>query len=348
MRFIANYEVKSDISVISDDERLRFQDPKGHFQATIKNIIRDDYSTPFLLSLQIAFESISLEEAKDVAEDKLVECLNMISFTSGAGISRHRIKQLVDATPEAGMRDCLIWADSARHEDPSPFLHEKVIGTLEHLLQFEQPAAIRRAMRWYRIGIDSPIPEDQFQYFWFSLEILAEYQKSPVKVPDKCPHCKSPLYCETCEKHPEHKPYAKQAISALIMSVDEACDEETIKKLGDARNALMHGMTLKEIEEELGTSEEDIVDVLGKILFKALVHMFPNELFRERLHFGSPTTYVHRTLTGVAHVQTIVSNGADGDLDLDSLDGTKVTMETGRPPQSERPSIIKLSPEQHE
>jgi len=347
MRCIANYEIESEISVVSDDVRLKLQHPNGQFQARIKNIVRDDYSTPFLLSLQITFEAPSLKEAQDIAQDKLVECLNMLSFATGASVRRHRTKQIVDCTPASGMRDSLVWADSVGHEDPNPFLDEDIIVSIERLLQFDPPPAVRRALRWYRIGIHASVPEDQFQYFWFALEILAEYQKAPEKVTDRCPDCKSPLYCETCKTHPTHRPYAKQAIRALIQAVEKACDEETLEALDKARNALMHGATLKEIENKLPKSGEDIVDVLGRILFKALVHQFPIELFKERIHFGSPTTYVHRTMTGIAHVSTVVPKGEDGELDLDSFTGLKVSMVTDGPPQSGRPSIIVMTPEQH-
>jgi len=50
----------------------------------------------------------------------------------------------------------------------------------------------------------------------------------------------------------------------------------------------MHGATLKEIKDELPKSGEDIVDVLGRILFKALVHQFPKELFEEGIKLGRP------------------------------------------------------------
>ena len=347
MRFIANHEIESEMSVASDDIRLKLQHPKGHFQARIKNILRDDYSTPFLLSLQIIFEAPSLDEARDIAQEKLSECLNMLAFVTGAGVRRYRTKQIVDCTPLSGMRECLVWADSVEHEDPQPFLDENVIASMERLLQFDSPPAVRRALRWYRIGIHDSIPEDQFQYFWFALEILAEHQKSPEKVADRCPQCKSPLYCENCKTHPTHRPYAKQAIRALIQAVDKTCKEETIEALDKARNALTHGATLEEIEEELPSSGEHIVDVLGRILFRALVHQFPKEIFKETVHFGSPTTYLHRTMTGIANVSTMVPKGEDGELDLDVLTGLKVSMVTDRPPQSGRPSIIVMTPDQH-
>lgn len=347
MRFIANYEIESEISVVSNDVRLKLQHPKGQFQARIKNMVRVDYSKPFLLSLQIIFEAPSLMETQDIAQDKLVECLNMLAFATGAGVRRHRTKQIVDCTPASGMRDCLVWADSVEHKDPTPFLDENIIVSIERLLQFDPPPAVRRALRWYRIGINDSVPEDQFQYFWFALEILAEYQKAPEKVTDRCPDCKSPLYCETCKTHPTHRPYAKQAIRTFIQVVEEACDDATLDALDKARNAIMHGSTLKEIENKLPKSDDDIVDVLGRILFKALVHQFPRELFKERIHVGSPTTYGHRTMTGIVHVSTIVPKGEDGELDLHSLTGLKVSMETGRPPQSGQPSIIVMTSEQH-
>jgi hypothetical protein len=349
MRCIVNYEIESDVSVVSDDVRLKLQHPNGQFQARIKNIVRDDYSTPFLLSLQIIFEAPSLKEAQEIGRVKLAECLNMLALTTGASVVWHRTKQIIDCTPASGMRDCLIWADSVGHEDPIPSLDKSIIVSMERLLQFEPPPAVRRALRWYRIGIQSSEPEDQFQFFWFALEILAEYQKAPEKVTDKCPDCKSPLYCETCKTHPTHRPYAKQAIRALIRAVDKTCDEETIDTLDKVRNALMHGATLNEIESKLPKCDVDIIDVLGRVLFKALVHQFPKEIFKERIRFLSPTTYVHRTMTGIAQVSTVVPIGEDGELDLDRFKGIKMSMvrNGNAPPQSGLPSIIMMTPDQH-
>src|SRR6267142_2520178 len=187
MRCLANYEIESDMSVRSDDVRLKFQNPKWQFQAFIKNIARADYSTPFLLSVQIAFDAPNLQEAQDVGRDRLADCLNMLVFATGASVRLHRTRQIVDCTPtDGGTKDCHIWADSVGHEDPQPFLDESIAASIEHLLQFDAPPAVRRALRWYRIGAHSSVPEDQFQYFWFALEILAEHQKSSEKVNDKC------------------------------------------------------------------------------------------------------------------------------------------------------------------
>lgn len=346
MQCIANYEIKSELSVFEDGQWLKLQHPKGLFRARIRNIVRNDFSTPFLLSLHLTFEAPNLDEAADVAEEKLADCLNMLALTTGFSFVRHRIRQIIDATPGVQMRSCLMWGDSIGHEDPIPFLDDQITSSIDRLLTFDTPPAMRRAMRWYRIGINSSISDDQFQYFWFALELIATSQKSSEKVPDQCPHCKSPLYCESCKKHPYHKPYDKQAIRALIKAVDKDCDDATLEMLEKARNSLMHGDTLREIEKMLPDPREEIVDVLGKIVFKALINQFPREIFNEKVVFGNPSTYVHRTLTGLADLQTVVPMDADGEFDL-SFSGTKMTMVTDAPPQSARATLISMTLDQH-
>lgn len=109
----------------------------------------------------------------------------------------------------------------------------------------------------------------------------------------------------------------------------------------------MHGATLKEIEEDSSNTQEHIVDVLGKILFKALVHQFPKGLFTQEILLGSPSTYLHRIVTGIAHVQTVVPMGDDGELDL-SLKGVSAFFSNDVPPQSAKPSFLEMTREQHE
>jgi hypothetical protein len=232
--------------------------PKGLYRARIQNIPRSTYSVPFLLSLHLYFDAPVITEAQSVADGLLADCMSMLAFTTGAEFRRHRIRQIVDATPGLVMRSILMWTDEIEHENPQPFFNQKTTQSMERLLEFDAPQAIRRAMRWYRLGINAAIPDDQFMNFWFALEIVAEFQKSPDKVPDRCPQCRQPLDCETCKTHPVHKPYAKQAIRNLLKAVDPGCDDATVDRLDRTRNSLMHGSTLKEIEDSLPQPHEQI------------------------------------------------------------------------------------------
>jgi hypothetical protein len=207
VELVANYEIDAECSIVANDLVLRIKHPRGLYRARIQNIPRSTYTIPFLLSLHLYFDAPSLEESREIADGLLADCLNMLALTTGSRFRRHRVRQIVDATPGmAGMRSLLMWGDSIEYEDPQPFLREDTAGAIERLLEFDAPPAIRRAMRWYRLGINATVPDDQFMNFWFALEIVAEYKKSTEKVPERCPRCQSPLYCEACKTHPFHRP----------------------------------------------------------------------------------------------------------------------------------------------
>ena len=293
MHFVANYEIRSECSVIEDEIVLKIHHPKNLYRARIENIQRKTFDTPFLLSLHLYFDANALETAEEVGEELLADCLNMLAFATSCRFRRHRIRQIVDATPGlAGMRSVLMWGDSIEYQDPQPYLSESTTQAIERLLHFDCPPAIQRALRWYRLGVNETQPDDQFMCFWFAVEIVAEHQKSVEKVPDRCPTCRAPLLCETCKTHPVHRPYAKQAIYALLKAAEPDCDDSTIFLLDKTRNSLMHGSTLREIESTLPDPHEKIVDVLGRMLWKALIHQFPKEMFDGTI----AVSYTHLTL----------------------------------------------------
>ena len=345
MRCVANFEVAADLSVVADGRTLEICDPRDGFKALIKNIPRDEFTTPFLLSVHIYFDVETLDQAADVAEDHLAICLNMLAFTTGASFRKQRIRQIVDCEPSKGAtRDVRMWGDRIKYDDPQPFLDAEQVKTIERLLECDIPRAICRALRWYRLGIGATSPDDQFTYFWFALEIVAEFQKPSAKVDDRCPHCQSALYCEKCKTHPQHRPYAKQAIHDLLMEADNECDAAMVVLLDKTRNSLMHGATLKEIELSLPDPHESVVDTLGRLLWKALILQFPKEMFDGSLVMGVPSTYIHYKATAVAHVQTVVPVDDDGHFDLNST-GMVVTVKPSGPPQSALPHIVRMTRE---
>jgi hypothetical protein len=347
MKCVANYEIKSDASVSFDDRWLKFEHPTGLYQARLRNITRKDFSTPFLLTLHLTFETPSLKEAKEVADDRLADCLNVLSLVTSCTFARHRIRQIVDASSTDEMRTVLYWGDAIENEDPQPILNPGYMKSVERLLAFDAPLPVKRALRWYRLGVAAKNPDDQYAYFWFALEILAVYQDSPEEVPEPCPVCKSALFCKTCEKNPLHKPYPRQKIRSLMQAVDKTVDDQTVKMLDTARNALMHGKTLKEIKHKLPEEWEEVVTVLGKILFKAIVHQIPKDLLREKISVGSPSTYVHRTISGVITMQTTVPKDDDGEFDL-SFSGISAGLVADGPPQSAIPTQMVMSKAQFE
>lgn len=88
MNIAANYEVRSEWSVIADDLVLRIKDPRGAYRARIQNIQRTEYTTPFVLSVHLYFEAPSLEEARDVADTLLSVTCSPRLVRSWSGIRR--------------------------------------------------------------------------------------------------------------------------------------------------------------------------------------------------------------------------------------------------------------------
>ena len=156
MECVANYEIKAECSIVSGDLVLRIQHPNGRYRARLKNIPRSVFTTPFLLSLHLYFDSPSLDEGREIAEELLADCLNMLAFTTGSRLQRHRVRLIADATVKSGMRPMLFYGDSIEYDDPQPFLGPETAQSIERLLQFDAPPVIRRAMRWYRLEIMRP------------------------------------------------------------------------------------------------------------------------------------------------------------------------------------------------
>jgi hypothetical protein len=105
--------------------------------------------------------------------------------------------------------------------------------------------------------------DDQFTYFWFVIEILAQVAKEPARVPDKCPHCRAPLYCPDCKSTPVHKPYAKQAIEQLFGKYAKRDGDSFYKLASDMRNQLLHGEEIAAIESSLGIDFAERVNKIG-------------------------------------------------------------------------------------
>lgn len=348
MKCVANFEIRTDISVVDDSLILRFSHPDGRYRVRIQNVPRTEFTTPFVLALHLYFDAPNLREAKDIAEELLAECLNILAFTTGASVRRHRIRQIVDADPDNfGARSILFWGDAIAYEDPQPFLDERIASGIDLLLKFDMPPAIRKAMRWYRLGIGASAPDDQYIYFWFALEIVAEFCKNTDKVPSKCPKCLTALYCECCKTHPVHRPYAKQAIRDLLNASDKNFTDITFERLDKARNTLMHGGTLRELDETASPPSDHIVDVLGRLLWRALVLQFPRTMFDGTLSIGLPSTYLHHKLSGIMEMQMPAPRFQDGDFDL-RFSGVKAEMLQSGPPQSAQATLIVVSIEQHE
>ena len=169
--------------------------------------------------------------------------------------------------------------------------------------------------------------EEQFQYFWFAVENIAEMTKSVEKVPDQCPKCSAPLFCTACNEVPLHRPYAKQAIMALIKSVVTDAPEAAYARLSKVRHMLLHGDTKEAIEVDIEGTLAEHVDLVARVAFAAIVNALKIQGKGQPLRFLEPSEYANKTATMV--VRGRIGSPPSPAIDIDDVGMPQATFEAG-------------------
>lgn len=305
-RFLANWEVETDVLLAEGTPYLRYDHPVGKYTVFLRNV-PEERNELFYLSMQFIFDAPSLKESKDVGELLAREFLDYLTFASNLKLRLRNIRQIFNWEPGgSGMRDCLYFTPSSAH-DGGPFeaLQQSLLNAVGMLQLHPIEPRLRRALKWFGNGVAARAPDDQFAFFWFVIELVAQHIKQPVPVPDRCPTCHGPLYCETCAATPLHRPYPKQAVHQLFQRyvAPQKEPEHFYKHASDARNMLMHGDEVKSIEAALSIEFPDLVDDMGHLAWIALLNQFVPALVGKQPMFLNVNHYVHMTLTGHAVAQ---------------------------------------------
>jgi hypothetical protein len=213
---------------------------------------------------------------------------------------------VADWTPGLKERPFLYFKIFPDPNVPKHVLNQEIVDSVAKLVTHEIPRPVRLAIRWWARGVAMSPASDQFQYFWYALEILAEHVKPSVKVASKCPHCQGELFCPACNRAPVHRPYPKQAIKMLIEKHVRGDDRQRLYTLIDnARNRLLHGDDPRDIERDLGIEWGKLSDSLGKATWAAILTTLVNidaahATERRRLAMIDVNTYLHWEVTVVS------------------------------------------------
>jgi hypothetical protein len=286
MRVLADFVLESDLCLPDGAPPLVVQSLAAGFEATLTNIAGQQSVHGAELACRLVFEVPQFMDAQRVADDTIVILINALACTTNRRFAVQQLLKLVQWDPGQIERQAAIFHRSPLDHRAEPSLVPEFARTAERLIAMhsETPQQVT-AMRWYRLGIQSEEPEEQFTYFWFALELAAQMLKQPAKVPSKCPHCQEPLYCQKCRKHPVHRPFPAQAISQLIERVHPENANEIFDTLGKIRHTLVHGDRLRSIESELPCTTEEAINTLAFITWNSigLMHSRPDPLPNEQL-----------------------------------------------------------------
>ncbi|MEO6608997.1 MAG: hypothetical protein ABIN69_11060 [Aestuariivirga sp.] len=238
---------------------------------------------PTLIST-LVFEGQSLETGFEEGREKVIQILSALTAVTSSTFKYRKSIRLVDWSEGLKERAYKVIKAFPGHELPYEYLDPGLISSAMRIWASPRKGALQLGVHWFASGISSRLPEDQFQFFWFTLELVAEHFKPTEKVNDTCVKCRAPLYCESCGTYPKHRPFNSQSIATLIKGSMNAEDGQVVcDRLFKVRNMLMHGSMKSEIEKEIGTELILVVNELAKIARNQLF-----ELVRQSVSSSGP------------------------------------------------------------
>lgn len=325
MRFMSQFDLLTDIRVRDDIDRHPISIADYIF--TVRRMSMNMGDGTATLHCNLEFDSPSLEQAKDSFMQLALKILDILALVTHAKITFSKVHKIFDWTPDLSMRDGICYVYDPPKSEPEFPLDTGILESASLLLHTQMSDELASALRWFRLAVAAETPQDQFQKFYFALEIVANHTKPSEPVHDQCAKCRSHLYCEKCGNYPTHRPYPKQAINMLCAKV--APENPEFFPIADkARNLMMHGASMDTVEKEINRPLHTVIDPLARItwlaLLKCIVNFLPDDKKPTNLQLGQASTFVNWDLSAAALIQTVVPNGDDGKPDIELLKSISV------------------------
>jgi hypothetical protein len=244
----------------------------GPHQVTLRNRAPGEDGHSPGLWVSIVLDAESLDDAIQAAREHMTSFLDYLAFTTSVRYKIVRAVRAIEWMPKQVTRQVKFLNSFDPLQPPEPMMGDQVLGAMELLCAAKLPEAVRSALHWFRRGLLGSQPDEQFQSFWFVIEIIANHTKAMDPVPDLCAKCRTPLFCKTCGEETTHRPYPKQAIEALFRRIVNPQPDKAFDFMNDVRNQLLHGTPFRKIQTTPQKSAEWIVDHVGKTAYSALVH----------------------------------------------------------------------------
>ncbi len=305
-KWLMKFAVKAHLGLHRDVPELVFQHPRRTYSVYLQNAdVRPGIALP-LLHAYVVYEAENIDVAPEIGGRHLGDFIDTLTFCTGARFRKHQRLALFDWTPGVAERHGRIYKSQPNPNVPELILDQSLIPALEVCLVAETTEALRRALRWFSNGVSASYQDEQFQMFWFAIETVAVFSGGAEKVPDRCARCRTPLYCPSCAEVSTHRPYPKQKIDALFKK-HVTSDAEKFFLAADAmRNALLHGDAIKGVEEAHGLTLAQLVDIVGKIAWVALLTAIQQTAEPEsegrKIRLVQPTTFLHYRVEPTAFV----------------------------------------------
>ena len=201
-RWRVDFKVKSDLVLAQHEKKILFTAPDNSHEIHLvtKRGQGKHAADELYLSAHVVLEDEEVRHAADEAEVRLRQFLDVLAIVSNSYYSIEELVMAVDWTPGLKERRLQVYNVFPNPHVPMYALTQAQMDAVKKLMANTIPRAMRLAMRWWARGVSAESPSEQFQFFWYALEILAEYIKPTIKVPSKCPKCNGDLFCPVCKE----------------------------------------------------------------------------------------------------------------------------------------------------
>jgi hypothetical protein len=318
-RILLEFQVEAHGCLSEGVGTLTSHHPRGEFELNIRNLAVDPGTDRPLLSIQLIMPGDDLPAAEKPGTEALRRYLHYLTLVTNLTFRIHKLVRIVDWTRGLRARDCIQFERFPGDALPFAAIGEEHLRSVEVLQEATADPRLQRALRWFSAGISARFPDDQFQFFWLAVELIAQSLKGTDKVHDRCPQCQSPLYCTSCKTHPTHRPYPKQAIEQLFSKLIPLDGAEFFALTNDVRNAIMHGEPVDNMVAKRDTKLSDLVDELGRVAWAAILdalgRSFPEAPSAKKLAFLQTNIYHHRDLRIAANLVVFSRNPDEPTLD---------------------------------
>lgn len=303
--FCADFDVRGTLVLPTETVPLTPHSDDPACDVTIRNAEPDAAGHIPHLSIQVVAACDTIDAAPKKLRSMLAHQLDLLTYVTQSTFVIEQCRRVMEWEPNQRTRALKALQQFDPLYPPDRELESEHLQTAQAISDARPPGYMRRALRYFRLGVLSPQPEDQFQHFWLAIETIAEGSKEGTKLSIPCPKCSNPLRCQCCNTTPMRRPMARQAIRELIGKVVKSDPATVYRSLVAVRDDLAHGRLPEAIEAQTGRSLGDLVDMAGAVawhvIFSSLPKMDGSALFshrggqfvNEQLITGAVLTFTH-------------------------------------------------------
>jgi hypothetical protein len=298
----ADYKVKGDL-VLADNKTLTPIITKNGLKINFVNTDQNSEGHFTHLIATVTGLAESIEMVNKSFRDELARALDLLSYSSHSRFKIISPLRVLDWEPYIRERSMKVFHSTDFIDPPDPELHQALFDTVNEIEKLEIKDFVRTALQYFRYGVFSSSPEDQYMRFWMALEIIAENTKEKISEPLKCMHCGTEYSCCNCGKLNERIPMAKKEILNQLNKLFGATTyKEVGKRLFRARDGLMHGGSIQSIEHKTGKSISELIDEIAFVVWNLIYNLIPG-LRQKPLVFGMRSgNFSNQIMTAIANV----------------------------------------------